>query len=328
MNIVASVFTFLAGLGVFLLGMKLISVHMQGLAADNIKHMLSKTSNNKLASVGLGVGASFLLQSSTATTVILLGLVNAGLVNLFQSALIIMGANIGTTFTVLFFSFSYLPISEILSSCALIGVFMVLAAKNPKIALAGWVVSGFGLIFIGLNMMSNGVDFLKTSEVFSKLLLSLDNMVLLVIVGLLFSAITQSSNATTGVVITLAEAGLMPVTAAFAIIMGSNVGTCVTAMLASVGTSLNARRAAVIHLMYNAAGVMLFLPFVMVGRASIDRALSSTFTPSLSVAYFHILFNMVTTILLLPFAKNLTELAIKCVPEKNSSRSKIMTKTG
>lgn len=323
MEILTSVLTFFAGLGVFLAGMKLVSSNMQGLAANKIKDTLNKVSDNKLAGVGLGVGASFLMQSSTATTVIVISMVNAGLISLYQSALIIMGANIGTTFTVLLFSVGYLPLSEILAVSALAGIFVVIASKNEKVTRIGWIVAGFGFIFIGLDTMERAVVLLKDAPFLAKALLSLDSLVVLTILGLLFSAITQSSNATTGIVITLAQAGLMPITGAFAVIMGSNVGTCVTAMLAGMGTAVNARRAALIHLFFNAAGVVLFLPFLLVGRQMIENALKSSLSPSMWVAYFHIAFNIVTTLALLPFAKSLTDLSVKVIPEVKKEAKKL-----
>lgn len=328
MSIVAAFFTLLAGLGVFLLGMKLISTNMQKLAADKIKLMLGKISNKRFAGVGIGIGASFFLQSSTATTVLLMGFVNAELISLYQSALIIMGANVGTTFTVVLFSFGYLPVGEILSFSALVGVLMVMSAKNEKTALIGWVISGFGLILIGLDMMSSSVGMLKNSEAFANIMLSLDNPLLLVLVGMLISAITQSSTATTGIAITLSEAGLMPITSAFAIIMGSNVGTCVTAILAGLGANLNSRRAAVIHLLYNTAGVILFFPAIAFAGGAINKGLSEVFSPSVSIAYFHVVFNLLTTVLLIPFAKLLTDLSQKIVKDKNPKKTKIIIKTG
>lgn len=322
MVLFAAVLSLLAGLGVFLLGMKLISTHMQMLASDKIKGMLGRLSNKKLAGVGLGAGASFVLQSSTATTVILLGLVNAGMVNLMQATLIIMGANVGTTFTVLIFTFGYLPVGEVLSLAALAGVFMIITAKKEKTVCLGWIVAGFGLIFIGLKLMSGSMDFLKTSPGFIRFILTLDNPFVLLLAGTVFAALSQSSSATTAIVITLAEAGLMPVTSAFIVIMGSNVGTCVTAMLAGLGTNLNARRTALVHLLYNAAGVILFFPVVLFAAAPIDLALHKALSPSMAVAYFHILFNLLTTFALLPFAKGLAALAERCVPSARKGASK------
>jgi len=316
-----------------LLGMKLISSHLQGLAKDKITAMLGRLSGKKLASVGLGAGASFVLQSSTATTVVLLGLVNAGMVDLMQATLIIMGANVGTTFTVLIFSFTYLPIGEILSLAALAGVFIVITAKKEKTSCAGWVISGFGLIFIGLGLMSGSVEFLKTSPAFARVMLSLDNPFILVFAGVVFAALAQSSSATTAIVITLAQAGLMPMTSAFAVIMGSNVGTCVTAMLASLGSNLNTKRTAMIHLLYNAAGVIFFFPVLLFAAAPLDIALTKVLSPSMAVAYFHILFNVATTLVLLPFARGLAKLSTICIPEKSADKrekkwnaSKIMIK--
>jgi phosphate:Na+ symporter len=319
MVLFASILSLFAGLGVFLLGIRLISSHMQKLASHKITGMFGRMTGNRLAAVGLGAGASFALQSSTAATVLLLGLVNAGMIDLMQATLIIMGANVGTTFTVLIFAFGYLPVGGILSLAALAGVIMIMTAKKEKTISAGWIVAGFGLIFIGLGLMNGSMDFLKTSTAFSRFILSINHPFLLLFTGIVFASIAQSSSATTAVVITLAEAGLMPMTSAFVVIMGSNVGTCVTTMLAGIGASVNAKRTTVVHLLYNIAGVILFFPVILIVWSPLNTVLSKVLPPALAIAYFHILFNLLTTIVLMPFAKGLSALSERCIPAKRSA---------
>ncbi len=302
------------GLGVFLLGMELISHNLQAVAGEKINGMLGKLSNKKWASVGMGAGAAMLLESSSATTVILLGFVNAGLVSLVQAALIIMGANIGTTLTVVIISFNALPIGELIAMLALVGVIIIISSKKERTKSIGYAVSGVGLIFIGLHIMGDSVEFLKESANFVQFIAGLDNDFLLLLIGTAFTAIVQSSSATTGIALTLAEAGIMPLSATFAIILGSNLGTCMTAMIGAMGSGINGKRTAIIHLLFNAIGVVIYFPLVLIFGDSVANALSAYFNPSVIIAYFHVLFNVSITIFLVPFAGKLakaSELLIK-----------------
>ena len=307
-----------AGIGAFLTGMKLCSLNLEAVAGGRVEKLFTKLSDRKLAGVGIGVGSAAVLQSSSATTVILLGLVNSGIVSLFQATCIIMGANIGTTFTALIISLNYLPISELFAFMTFIGMMTVMAAKRSRVRTAGWILTSIGLIFIGLEIIKAGAVNLKSNEIFLNLFSGMTSPLLLLTVGVAFTAVIQSSSAVTGIVITLAQLGIMPVTATFYIIMGSNVGSCATAMLAAIGGSLNARRTAMIHLLFNAIGVILFLPFVIIfGKKTVDAL--NVFSPSVIIAYFHIAFNLVTTLVLLPFVKALANLACLMVGDKQTN---------
>ncbi|MDR0696092.1 MAG: Na/Pi symporter [Christensenellaceae bacterium] len=305
MVILGHVLLLFAGLGVFLIGMQLITHNMQRLANKQICKMLSKISDNKFAGIGLGAGAAAILESSSATTVILLGLVNAGIVNLLQATLIIMGANIGTTFTVVLLSFSYLPVGEFLAFLTLVGAAIVMGSKTDKLKNIGFLISGIGLVFAGIQLMSNGVSFLKDSPLFVIIISSVKNPFILILVGLLSSGIIQSGTAIAGIAITMCEADIMPILVAFYVILGSNIGTCTTAMIASIGTTINTKRTALIHLLFNLIGVIVFLPILCITGTKITDTLANSFSPSVIVAYFHIVFNVITTVILIPFAKGI-----------------------
>ena len=302
-----------SGIGAFLIGMRLISSSLTGIAGGKIEELFKKLGNNKLAAVGVGVGSAAVLQSSSATTVILLGLVNAGIVSLFQATCIIMGANIGTTVTALIISFNSLPIAEIFAFTAFIGAMIFMAAKKEKIKTAGWVLAALGLIFIGLDVIRANALSLKESTTFVSLFQNLSSPLLLIMIGVVFTSVIQSSSAVTGIVLTLAELGIMPVTGTFYVIMGSNVGSCATAMLAAMGGSANMKRTALIHLAFNMIGVLIFLPFVVAFGEKTVEALSFFGVASL-VAYFHIVFNLVTTLILLPFVKAIADFSASVIP--------------
>lgn len=303
-----------SGIGAFLIGMRLISSSLTGIAGGKIQELFKKLGNNKLAAVGVGVGSAAVLQSSSATTVILLGLVNAGIVSLFQATCIIMGANIGTTVTALIISFNSLPIAEIFAFTAFMGAMIVMAAKKEKVKSAGWVLAALGLIFIGLDVIRANALSLKESTAFVSLFQNLNSPLLLIMIGVVFTSVIQSSSAVTGIVLTLAELGIMPVTGTFYVIMGSNVGSCATAMLAAMGGSANMKRTALIHLAFNMIGVLIFLPFVVAFGEKTVEALSFFGVASL-VAYFHIVFNLVTTLILLPFVKAIADFSESVIPD-------------
>ncbi len=304
-----------SGIGAFLLGMKLIATNLSDVAGGKIKELFGKIGDKRFSGIGLGIGSSAILQSSSATTVILLGLVNAGIVSLFQATCVIMGANIGTTFTALVFSANNLPIGEVFAFAAFVGAMVVMCAKTDKIRSIGYIIASLGLIFIGLNVIKTGATGLNEFAWFGLLFSYTDNPLFFIVFGVAFTAIIQSSSVTTGIVITLAHLGIMPVTGAFYVIMGSNVGSCATAMLASVGGSVNAKRTALINLLFNMIGVVIFLPLTMLfGQKVVD--FFSGYELSVLVAYFHIAFNLVTTLILLPFVNKLSALASRLVKEE------------
>ena len=311
---ISSILMLFAGLGAFLAGMKLISYYSEAIAGGKIEELFSRLSDSKIAGIGIGVGSSAILQSSSATTVILIGLVNAGIVSLFQATCIIMGANIGTTFTAIIMSLNSLPISEVCAFLTFVGIMVVMGARKSATRTIGWIIASVGLIFIGLDIIKDSARVLNESETLTGVFTSITSPVMLLLIGAIFTAVIQSSSAATGMLIPLATLGIMPVVSTFYIIMGSNVGSCMTAIISAMGGSVNAKRTAVIHFIFNAIGVVIFLPIVVVFCAKIEQ-FKAYISPSALIAYFHVAFNLLTTIILLPFINRIVELSTKLVPE-------------
>ncbi len=303
-----------SGIGTFLVGMKLVSKNLESVAGSKVKKLFDSVSGSTLKSVGVGVGSSAVLQSSSATTVILISLVNSGIITLFQATGIIMGANVGTTFSSLLMAFSYLPIGEAFSFLTFLGMGLVIASKKEKTRSVGWILSSAGLMFIGLKIIGEGAKGLSEYPKLVEILSYYRNPFILLLIGAIFTSVIQSSSALTGILITFAHVEILPVVSAFYLIMGGNVGSCMTAMLASYGENQNAKRTALINLLFNGIGVALFLPLVVAfGEKTVQ--LCSGFSASVIIAYFQIAFNFLTTVALLPFIKQLTELSVKILPE-------------
>ena len=308
-----------------MLGMKLISLNLQKVAGGKIERLFNKISSSKLMSVGVGVGSAAVLQSSSATTVILVSLVNSGIITLLQATCIIMGANVGTTFTALIISFNYLPIGEAFAFLTFIGVMLVMVDRGEKLKSSGWIIGSTGLMFIGLDIIKLSALALSEFSSFNNLFSSISSPFILLALGGIFTAIIQSSSALTGIVITFAHLGIIPVTGAFYLIMGGNVGSCMTALLASLGGNLNAKRTALINLLFNAIGVIMFLPLVIVfGEKIVD--FMKNLSVSVLIAYFHIVFNLVTTFVMLPFTKKLTDLSMLFIPDKKTNNILVLDK--
>ena len=253
MEIFKAVLVTLGGLGVFLFGMKILGDYLQNAAGDKIKNLLGKVGNNRFAAVGIGTAVTAVIQSSSATTVMVVGFVNAGIMTLFQATGIIMGANIGTTITAQIVALSVLPVTEFFVMLTGIGFFLTMISK-PKVKTAGMIIAGFGMIFAGLYIMSAAMDAISSMEQVRNLFASADNPFLLFLIGLAITGIVQSSSATTGILITMAGSGLVTLRAALFATLGINIGTCVTALLAGIGANANAKRASVIHLLFNCFG--------------------------------------------------------------------------
>ncbi len=313
-----NILSLFAGIGTFLLGMKLVSKNLQQVAGGKIEGLFNKISTSKLVSVGVGVGSAAVLQSSSATTVILVSLVNSGIITLLQATCIIMGANVGTTFTALVISFNYLPIGEFFAFLTFIGVMLVMVDKNQRLNSVGWILGSVGLMFIGLDIIKISALALSEFPTFNWLFSSINSPFLLLAIGAVFTSIIQSSSALTGVVITFAHLGIMPISCAFYLIMGGNVGSCATALIASLGGNLNAKRTALINVLFNVLGVVIFLPFVIAFGKKMTSYFSN-FSPSVVIAYFHVAFNLITTVLLLPFTKKLTDISILLIPDKKNN---------
>ncbi len=303
------VFGLVGGLGLFLYGMQLMADGLQKIAGDRLRRLLEVLTSTPLIGVLVGTGVTMLIQSSSATTVMVVGFVNAGLLSLKQAISLIMGANIGTTVTAFMVS---LKLTDLALPAIGIGFLITLVGKKRSTRFLGQTVLGFGLLFLGMKVMGDAMQPLRENIYFTRLILSLSQKPLLgMLIGAVFTAIIQSSSATTGLVVTLASEGLLDLNAALAIILGSNIGTTATAMLASIGTQLAAKRAAVAHLLFNVFGVALFLVFFRPFAAFVQ-----TTHPLLQrqVANAHILFNIINTILLLPFIGLFAHTVEKLIP--------------
>ena len=317
LEIVKAVLVTLGGLGVFLFGMKILGDYLQNAAGDQIKTLLGKVGNNRFAAVGIGTVVTAVIQSSSATTVMVVGFVNAGIMTLFQATGIIMGANIGTTITAQIVALQFLPVTEFFIMLTGIGFFMTMISK-PKVKTAGMIIAGFGMIFAGLYIMSAAMKTISEMDQIRNLFVSATNPFLLFFIGLLITGIVQSSSATTGILITMAGQGLVTLDAALFATLGINIGTCVTALLAGIGANANAKRASVIHLLFNCFGSLVF--FIICYFAPVSTWLQAAFPEiQTQIAMFHTIFNVVTTLLLIGFIKPLVKLATLMVPERKKS---------
>ncbi len=326
MTILLGILSLLTGVGVFIAGMNMMGDGLEKSAGGGLKRLLAKISNNRFAGVGIGAGVTGIVQSSSATSVMVIGLVNAGVMTLFQATSIIMGANIGTTVTGLVVALSgsngggeTIGFSEIAMLFAFIGVMMTFF-KNEKVKRIGGILGGLGLIFVGLDIMGGA---LKGNEqlnnAFKNLFAHIDFPLLLIIVGALFTALIQSSSAATGIVITMAGVGTISVQTALFIVLGSNIGTCVTALIACIGASTNSKRTAFIHFTFNVIGTILFTSFLWPTKDWFSGVLATLFGAEnyrLQIAMFHVIFNVTTTLALIGFAKLLVKLATFVIREK------------
>lgn len=322
MQLIESLIWLLAGVGVFIVGMNFMSDALEKSAGSGMKRMLEKISNNRFSGVGIGAGVTAIIQSSSATSVMVIGLVNAGVMTLMQATPIIMGANIGTTVTGVLVALKNDYFNMLMYLFAFAGVMMGFV-KREKVKIAGLLCSGLGLIFVGLNVMSSEQAFGNplVESLFYGIFSVIDFPLLLILVGVIFTALIQSSSAATGVVITMVGTGVLPLDLALFIVLGANIGTCVTALLASVGASANAKRVALIHFTFNVIGTVFFTAIVWVFKEPMISFLVSLFpgndTMSLQmrVSVFHVVFNVTTTVLLLPFVKQLVQYSCRVIKE-------------
>ena len=332
MQIISILMQILGGMGAFLIGMKMLSENMMRLAHGKLKSMLNKTAKNRFANVGIGALVTVIGQSSALTTVMVVGLVNAGIMTLFQATAIIMGANIGTTLTAWVISLSgfsgNIDVMVFTLSFTAIGVFMTMFSKKERVRSAGSAIAALGLIFVGLKFVSSAMSFAPGSSEFdavSNLLEKVTNPVLLLLIGIIITALIQSSMAVTAIVVTMAGVGLTiggGGNAALYIIIGSNIGTCVTALISSIGANPNAKRAAVIHFLFNLFGAIIFTVLLVLWKNFSHTVLASVFpsNPSMQIAMFHTLFNLVCALLFLPFINLFVWLANHLVRDKQEDQ--------
>ena len=332
--IVMGLIWLLAGVGVFIVGMNLLSTALEKSAGGGMKKLLGKISNNRFAGVGIGASVTAIIQSSAATSVMAIGLVNAGVMTLMQATPIIMGANIGTTVTGLLVSLKSEFFNYAMYFIAFVGVMMGFV-KNSKVKLIGSLLSGLGLIFVGLNIMSSeqafGSDAIKL--IFRTILESVSFFPLfLIIIGAIFTALIQSSSAATGVVITMVGTGVMDLKDALFVVLGANIGTCVTALLASLGAKQNSKRVAFIHFMFNVIGTVMFATLIWIFKEFTVNLLNwvmpgeDPMAMQLRVAIFHVVFNVSTTLILLPFVKILVKFSELVIRDKKDVAEKLTLK--
>lgn len=318
---ITDVFSLLGGLALFLYGMQMMSNGLEAAAGNRMKQILEKLTSNRFLGVLVGAGITAVIQSSSATTVMVVGFVNSGMMTLRQAVWIIMGANIGTTITGQLIA---LDIGAIAPLIAFAGVALILFIKKEKVHHWALIVAGLGILFIGMDMMSTSMMPLRDSEAFVSLMTKFSNPILGILAGMIFTAIIQSSSASVGILQALATSGLIGLPNAVFVLFGQNIGTCITAVLASIGANRNAKRTTIIHLMFNIIGTTIFtIVCIMTPLTS----LVESFTPgrvSAQIANMHTLFNIVTTLLLLPFGTYLAKLATKILPDRPEEKNDAM----
>lgn len=319
----------LAGVGAFLIGFKLMSDNMEKLFGSSLKTLFNKTSDKKLVNVGMGAAVTAVVQSSGVTTVMVVGFVNAGIMTLNQAASIIMGANIGTTITAQIASLSSLPINSIFILLLAIGVFMDMFSKNEKVKCGGLALAGLGMVFLGLEVMKTTMEPLAGNPMVEEFLRSMTNPFVLLLFGVVFTTLMQSSSAVTTIIIAMAASGFVigqlsdgtMTNAVLYIILGSNIGSTTTALLSSAGTSANARRASMIHLLFNTFGSLIFMVMLLIWQNFYQTTFVAWFPePATQIAMFHTFFNVVCTLLFLPFSKLLVKAAEWLVPGKAAAK--------
>ncbi|MBR4288232.1 MAG: Na/Pi cotransporter family protein [Clostridia bacterium] len=332
-QLIESLIWLLAGVGVFVVGMNFMGDALEKSAGSGIKRMLEKISNNGFSSVGIGAGVTAIIQSSSATSVMVIGLVNAGVMTLMQATPIIMGANIGTTITGVLVALKNDYFNMAMYLLAFAGVMMGFF-KKEKVKIAGSLCCGLGLIFVGLEIMSSEQAFGNplVEGMFTDIFQRIDFPLLLIFVGAIFTALIQSSSASTGVVITMVGAGVLPLDMALFIVLGANIGTCVTALLASVGANANSKRVAFIHFTFNTIGTVIFAAIIWIFKEPIVNLLVSLFpgddqmSLQMRVSAFHVVFNVTTTCVLLPFVKQLVKCSCEVIKDKKETRETITLK--
>ena len=307
------VFMLLGGLGLFLCGMQMMSSNLEAVAGDRLKGILEKLTSNRILGVLVGAVITAVIQSSSATTVMVVGFVNSGLMTLRQAVWIIMGANIGTTITGQLVA---LDIGTIAPLFAFAGIALGMFSKKRNVQNIGSIIAGLGVLFIGLGMMSDAMVPMRDSEVFVNALTSFSNPIIGIVVGAIFTAVIQSSSASVGILQALALNGLIDIHSAVFVLFGQNIGTCITSLIASVGMNRNAKRTTVIHFMFNMIGTVLFVILCLVTPLTDAVAGLTPAHPASQIANMHTLFNVVTTIILIPFGTGLAALAEKILPDK------------
>lgn len=325
-----SVLTMIGGLAMFLFGMNVMGSGLEKLSGGKLESILERLTSNPLKGVLLGAAVTGVIQSSSAVTVMVVGFVNSGIMQLYQAVGIIMGANVGTTVTSWILSLtgiqgdnflvSLLKPSSFAPVLAIIGIGITMFTKNSKKRDIGNIMLGFAVLMFGMDAMSNAVKPLADIPEFTAILTKFTNPILGLLTGALLTAIIQSSSASVGILQALSITGAINVEIAIPIIMGQNIGTCVTALISSVGTNTNAKRASMVHLYFNIIGSSAFMIAFLAAKSFVPEALLSKAVDPATIAIIHTIFNLGSTLLLLPFSKLLEKLAILTIREKKSDK--------
>lgn len=312
-----------AGTGVFLVGVHLLTENIEQLATNKIKELFGKTAGKKLVNVGIGALATALIQSSGVTTVLIVGFVNIGIITLSQATAMIMGANIGTTITAQIAALSAFPITTYIQILAGLGILTTMMCKKEKTRQVGFIIAGLGLIFVGLSIMSDSMK--ANRDTIQLIFENVTNPFLLFFLGIALTALVQSSSAITSVIIAMSVAGLRIGTGGnemLFIILGTNIGSCVTALMSSFGAATNARRTSMIHLMFNTFGSVIFMTVLLVFPGFMNATFGRWFaTPSTQIAMFHTFFNVVCTVIFLPLSEGFVMISQKIIPEAKTEEA-------
>lgn len=330
--IVSAILTLLSGIGIFLIACQMMSSNLESASSAKLKSLFAKASKSKLLGVGIGTVGTAAVQSSGATTVMTIGFVNAGIISLTQAATIIYGANIGTTVTAQIvalgmFGSNALSTTVIFSAFAGIGAFMALFSKSTSGKTLGGILAGFGMLFVGLSLMSGSMNDFAALDGVKVFLSKIGNPILLVFIGALFTAIIQSSSVMTSIALAMCVTGLVTLDQGIFLTMGSNIGSCVVAIIAGVTSGVNARRTALIHLLFNCSGVVVFLvigwllSMLSGGSLTYGSMFNHMFpgVPQTQLAMFHTFFNVLTVAFMLPLTGGLVNTVIRIVPQKEST---------
>lgn len=329
-EIATSVISLIAGVGIFLIACTMMSSNLEALGSRKLKSLFAKASKSKLLGVGVGAATTAVIQSSSATSVMVIGFVNAGIMTLTQAATVIYGANIGTTITgqlvaLGMFGSHTISTSVMFAAFAGIGAFILAFAKKDRLQRLGGIMAGFGMLFVGLSMMSGAMSDFSELDSVKNFLAQFENPLLLVWIGALLTAVIQSSSVMTSMAITMVVTGLISLNQGIYITMGANIGTCVTALIAGITSTKNAQRTALIHLFFNVSGVVVFLLiglFMNVGGIDYGFLFNKMFphAPQIQLSMFHTIFNILTVMIVLPLTNLLVKLVAKMIPDRKDDR--------
>ncbi|MCC8135680.1 MAG: Na/Pi cotransporter family protein [Ruminococcus sp.] len=331
-----SVFSLLGGLAFFLYGMNVMSTGLEKLAGGKLEVVLKKITSNKFKSLLLGMGITIAIQSSSAMTVMLVGLVNSGIMQLEQTVGILMGSNVGTTLTSWLLSLTGVDSDNIFVNLlkpeslspiiALVGIMFIMIPKSSKKKDIGRICIGFAVLMTGMTFMSDAVSPLAESPEFQNILTAFRNPILGVLVGAVFTGVIQSSAASVGILQAFSLTGGLTYGMALPIIMGQNIGTCVTALISSIGVNKNAKRVAVVHILFNCIGTLVFLPVVLILQYAVKLPLFEEAVSPVGIAVMHTIFNVLTTGLLLPFSKYIVKAAYFIIKDSDAEREEAAKK--